>query len=105
MNRILIAEDEPRIAAFIEKGLRSHGFTTSVAVDAKSAADIANSSGKASKNEWQYHGCIYDCSHYCWRTRGSFRSCVGDSYGEFIHSIYLLLILLISLNLYLQVKQ
>lgn len=44
MNRILIAEDEPRIAAFIEKGLRSHGFTTSVAVDAKSAADMANSS-------------------------------------------------------------
>lgn len=44
MNRILIAEDEPRIAAFIEKGLRSHGFTTSVAVDAKSATDMANGS-------------------------------------------------------------
>ncbi len=44
MNRILIAEDEPRIAAFIEKGLRSHGFTTSLAIDAKSTADMANSS-------------------------------------------------------------
>ncbi|BAZ10713.1 two-component response regulator [Calothrix sp. NIES-4071] len=44
MNRILIAEDEPRIAAFIEKGLRSHGFTTSVATDAQSAADMANGS-------------------------------------------------------------
>ncbi|MBD2593844.1 response regulator transcription factor [Nostoc spongiaeforme FACHB-130] len=41
MNRILIAEDEPRIAAFIEKGLRSHGFTTSVAVDARSATEMA----------------------------------------------------------------
>jgi len=41
MNRILIAEDEPRIAAFIEKGLRSHGFTTSVAVDAHSATEMA----------------------------------------------------------------
>lgn len=41
MNRILIAEDEPRIAAFIEKGLRSHGFVTAVATDAKSATDMA----------------------------------------------------------------
>lgn len=30
MSRILIAEDEPRIAAFIEKGLRQNGFTTTV---------------------------------------------------------------------------
>ncbi len=30
MSHILIAEDEPRIAAFIEKGLRSNGFTTTV---------------------------------------------------------------------------
>jgi DNA-binding response OmpR family regulator len=30
MNRILIAEDEPRIAAFLEKGLRANGFTTTV---------------------------------------------------------------------------
>jgi two-component system, OmpR family, response regulator QseB len=45
MNRILIVEDEPRIAAFIEKGLRSHGFTTSIAVDAQSATNMALSSG------------------------------------------------------------
>ncbi len=30
MNRILIAEDEPRIAAFLEKGLRANGFATTV---------------------------------------------------------------------------
>jgi two-component system, OmpR family, response regulator QseB len=41
MNRILIAEDEPRIAGFIEKGLRSHGFTTSVAKDAKETLSMA----------------------------------------------------------------
>ncbi|MBD2528956.1 response regulator transcription factor [Nostoc flagelliforme FACHB-838] len=45
MNQILIAEDEPRIAAFIEKGLRSHGFTTAVAADAYSATNMALSSG------------------------------------------------------------
>ncbi|MBJ7453232.1 MAG: response regulator, partial [Blastococcus sp.] len=33
MSRVLIAEDEPRIASFIEKGLRANGFTTSVAAD------------------------------------------------------------------------
>jgi DNA-binding response OmpR family regulator len=31
---ILIAEDEPRIAAFIDKGLRSNGFTTAIAMTA-----------------------------------------------------------------------
>ncbi|MBW4511342.1 MAG: response regulator transcription factor [Scytonematopsis contorta HA4267-MV1] len=41
MNRILIAEDESRIAAFIEKGLRSHGFTTAIAGDAESATRMA----------------------------------------------------------------
>jgi two-component system, OmpR family, response regulator QseB len=41
MNRILIAEDEPRISGFIEKGLRSHGFTTSVAKDAKETISMA----------------------------------------------------------------
>lgn len=30
MNRILIVEDEPRIAAFVEKGLKANGFTTAV---------------------------------------------------------------------------
>jgi DNA-binding response OmpR family regulator len=34
MHQILIAEDEPRIASFVEKGLRAHGFTTSIATDA-----------------------------------------------------------------------
>ncbi len=33
MHRILIAEDEPRIASFLEKGLRAHGLTTAVAAD------------------------------------------------------------------------
>lgn len=37
MHRILIAEDEARIASFIEKGLRSHGYTTTVASDANQA--------------------------------------------------------------------
>ncbi|BAY89257.1 MULTISPECIES: response regulator transcription factor [unclassified Tolypothrix] len=44
MNRILIVEDEPRIAAFIEKGLRSHGFITTVAGDAHAATNMALSS-------------------------------------------------------------
>ncbi|BAZ03431.1 response regulator transcription factor [Calothrix sp. NIES-3974] len=43
MNRILIAEDESRIAAFLEKGLRSHNFTTTVAEDADSASNMAMS--------------------------------------------------------------
>jgi DNA-binding response OmpR family regulator len=34
MNRILIIEDEDRIASFVEKGLKSNGFVTSVAPDA-----------------------------------------------------------------------
>lgn len=37
MMKILIAEDESRIAAFIEKGLRAHGFTTHIAMDAEAA--------------------------------------------------------------------
>lgn len=41
MNRILIAEDESRIAAFIEKGLRSSGFTTTVVADGQGARDYA----------------------------------------------------------------
>lgn len=44
MNRILIAEDEPRIAAFLEKGLRSHGFTTAIAATANEAAGMAQGS-------------------------------------------------------------
>jgi DNA-binding response OmpR family regulator len=37
MSRILIAEDEARIAAFLEKGLRANGFTTTVAADGQQA--------------------------------------------------------------------
>ncbi len=43
MKRILIAEDEPRIVAFIEKGLRANGFTTAVAKNGCEAASIADS--------------------------------------------------------------
>ncbi|MDY6783885.1 MAG: response regulator [Cyanobacteriota bacterium] len=31
MSNILIAEDEPRLAAFVEKGLRKNGFSTAIA--------------------------------------------------------------------------
>ncbi|MGB3535254.1 MAG: response regulator transcription factor [Microcoleaceae cyanobacterium] len=41
MSRILIAEDEPRIAAFIDKGLRANGFTTTVATNGAEAVDKA----------------------------------------------------------------
>ena len=43
MNRILIAEDEERIASFIEKGLRANGFTTAVATDGHAAIAMARS--------------------------------------------------------------
>jgi len=42
MNRILIAEDQPRIATFIEKGLTASGFITMVVHDGAAAADLAN---------------------------------------------------------------
>jgi len=42
VNRILIVEDEPRLAGFLEKGLKSSGFTTSVAADGASAVDVAS---------------------------------------------------------------
>ncbi|MEU5160349.1 response regulator transcription factor [Streptomyces sp. NPDC020875] len=45
MNRILIVEDEERIAAFVEKGLRANGFTTSVVHDGDSAFDYAMTGG------------------------------------------------------------
>jgi DNA-binding response OmpR family regulator len=41
VNRILIAEDEPRLASFLEKGLRSNGFVTSVAEDGMKASRMA----------------------------------------------------------------
>jgi DNA-binding response OmpR family regulator len=40
MMQILIAEDEPRIAAFVEKGLRSNGFTTSIATTASETLNL-----------------------------------------------------------------
>jgi DNA-binding response OmpR family regulator len=42
VNRILIVEDEPRIASFLQKGLRANGFTTSLADDGVSAAAVAS---------------------------------------------------------------
>jgi DNA-binding response OmpR family regulator len=41
VSRILIAEDEARIAAFIDKGLRANGFTTLTAADGHSALEMA----------------------------------------------------------------
>jgi two-component system, OmpR family, copper resistance phosphate regulon response regulator CusR len=41
VSRILIAEDETRIADFVEKGLRAHGFTTQRATDGRTALELA----------------------------------------------------------------
>ena len=43
MSRILIVEDEPRISAFIEKGLKANGYTVSVVGDGDEALLVANS--------------------------------------------------------------
>lgn len=43
MSRILIAEDEARIAAFVDKGLRAAGFAVTIAVDGKAALAEAQS--------------------------------------------------------------
>jgi two-component system copper resistance phosphate regulon response regulator CusR len=43
VSSILIAEDEPRIASFLEKGLRANGFATTVVTDGRSAVDQAQS--------------------------------------------------------------
>jgi two-component system, OmpR family, response regulator QseB len=40
MNRILIIEDELRIAAFLEKGLKASGFTTTTVGDGKLAVEM-----------------------------------------------------------------
>lgn len=45
MNRILIAEDEARVAAFVERGLRRQGFVTSVVGDGLSAYEQARGGG------------------------------------------------------------
>jgi DNA-binding response OmpR family regulator len=42
MNRVLIVEDEPRLVSFLEKGLRSNGFTISVAEDGATALTAAS---------------------------------------------------------------
>ena len=42
MSRILIAEDEPRLASFLEKGLRAQGFATTVVSDGAAASAIAS---------------------------------------------------------------
>lgn len=43
MTRILIAEDEPRIASFLQKGLEANGFTTVLVTDGRDAAALARS--------------------------------------------------------------
>ena len=45
MARILIAEDEPRISSFIEKGLSANGFGVTVVTDGPSAYDYAMTGG------------------------------------------------------------
>ncbi|MFN3602750.1 MAG: response regulator transcription factor [Dietzia sp.] len=39
MNRILVAEDDPRIVSFLRKGLHSAGFVTSHVADGRSALE------------------------------------------------------------------
>ncbi|MHB1234699.1 MAG: response regulator transcription factor [Microbacteriaceae bacterium] len=43
MTRVLIAEDETRIASFVEKGLRAAGFAVTVAADGSAALSQAQS--------------------------------------------------------------
>lgn len=43
MKRILIAEDEQNLAAFVEKGLKKYGFATAVAPDGNRAVLMAQS--------------------------------------------------------------
>ncbi|WP_371101866.1 response regulator transcription factor [Streptomyces sp. PU_AKi4] len=45
MNRILIVEDEDRIASFVEKGLRANGFTTTVVPDGEAGYEYALTGG------------------------------------------------------------
>jgi two-component system response regulator QseB len=42
VNRILIAEDEPRLASFLDKGLRSNGFVTTLAENGARATALAH---------------------------------------------------------------
>jgi two-component system response regulator QseB len=45
MSHILIAEDESRIASFLQKGLQAHGFATTIAEDGVQAAYLAYAGG------------------------------------------------------------
>ncbi|GAA3498737.1 response regulator transcription factor [Streptomyces prasinosporus] len=45
MNRILIVEDEERIASFVEKGLRANGFTTTAVGDGETGCAYALTGG------------------------------------------------------------
>jgi DNA-binding response OmpR family regulator len=45
VNRILVAEDEPRISSFVEKGLRAAGFNPTVVADGAAAYDYAMTGG------------------------------------------------------------
>jgi DNA-binding response OmpR family regulator len=43
VSRVLVAEDEPRIASFVEKGLTANGFSVLVVADGRSAYEQARS--------------------------------------------------------------
>ena len=43
MTRILVAEDEPRIVSFLEKGLKASGYTVTVTANGTEAAEMASS--------------------------------------------------------------
>jgi DNA-binding response OmpR family regulator len=43
MKQILIVEDESRLAAFLQKGLRKNGYMTAIALDGEQATTIASS--------------------------------------------------------------
>ena len=45
MARVLIVEDEQRIASFVSKGLAADGFSTTVAADGHAGLDLALSGG------------------------------------------------------------
>jgi DNA-binding response OmpR family regulator len=42
VSRVLIVEDEPRFASFLEKGLAANGYTTMVVEDGRSASAVAS---------------------------------------------------------------
>lgn len=45
MSRVLLAEDEPRIASFVSKGLAAHGFAVTVVADGDDAFEHAVTGG------------------------------------------------------------